>query len=100
MTDKAIFAGIINRRLTELDQSGAWLARKTGVSEASISRYRDELKPDLPQNPDIVHRIAKHLGLDDEERSLSSKPPDWFGNHLSRDCPLPLPKPSTCARSR
>ena len=65
MKNKARFAQLINQQLVALDRSAAWLAHAIGGSEANIARWRDENVKPMPSDPDVVHRLATALKMDE-----------------------------------
>ncbi|MCL4301660.1 MAG: protein kinase [Anaerolineae bacterium] len=67
MFDRFSFGQLINSQLVKLDRPAAWLAKESGISQATISRYLSGQSP--PRSPEYVNRIAKVLNLDEMQRN-------------------------------
>ena len=84
MIDKQRFIQLVNDGLVEMDQRPGWLARRIGVSAASMSRWLDPLQPDEYPKKDrarILAALAQELRFDvSRQRQLRGcfdEPVDW-----------------------
>ncbi|MCB9129201.1 MAG: tetratricopeptide repeat protein [Ardenticatenales bacterium] len=60
------FASLLNRYLFKLDRSLAWLARRLGVSSATVSRWSSGQT--LPRDLKMVYQICDILNIQSNER--------------------------------
>jgi len=84
MADRERFVQLVNDGLREMDQRPGWLARRVGVSAASMSRWLDLLQPDEYPKKDrarILAAIAQELRFDmgrqRQLRACFDEPLDW-----------------------